>query len=400
MGWSLHDLHADVHAPRAADGPAAYVFQTEGTRHVVYRASGAADTSAPAVAGHLWELYAGSDGVWHPKDITAEAEAPEATAAPTAYAFEDEGTQHVLFQTGDGRLHELYQDDGWHHSDLTDAASLAPRVVGQAYGWASVPLAMQFVVFRMTDGHVHLLSRRSGGDGGWMHAMLTGPHDPACAGDPAGYAFQSGAFITYRDGDGRLHELSRAASGPWSSPVDLWGRLPVLPPDFPVMPRALGDAPSGFGDEVGGARYIQFLADHGRICEYAFAGGEWSLTDLTKVAFTGRLGVQGYRPVGYDFPAAPHAPQPTEHCIYVGATGSQAWLQELWRFSGQNWSGGYEMTINSLPGSPVAFADVGDGTQHIVFTDVDQRVLEARWTSGRRVDLSSVSVRPRAEQAL
>lgn len=104
--------------------------------------------------------------VWHAKDITAEADAPVAGTPPTAYPFEGEGTQHVIFGDGQGRLHELYQSDGWHHTDLIDSAQLAPRVVGRASGWASVPLATQFVVFRMTDGRVHAIERRAGGDGG------------------------------------------------------------------------------------------------------------------------------------------------------------------------------------------------------------------------------------------
>ncbi|KAA9110199.1 hypothetical protein [Microbacterium rhizomatis] len=399
MGWTVHDLHADAHAPLAAGAATAYLLRTEGTRHIVYRASGTPDASAPGTSGHLWELYAGADGVWHPKDITDEADAPLASAPPTSYAFEDEGSQHVLYRTDDGRLHELYQDDGWHHSDLTDAAHIAPRVVGQAHGWASVPLAMQFVTFRMTDGHVHVLSRPSGDGADWSHAMVTAPHDPVCAGDPTGYAFQGAVYITYRDPDGSLYEISHSGSSGWSAPQSLWANLPTLPPAFPVMPRALGDAPSGFGDEAAGTRHVQFLADRGRICEYSFDGSAWSLTDLTDVAFTARFGLQGYPPVGYLFASAPHAPRATEHCIYVGASGDELWVQELWRFSGQDWSTGFSMQVGDLPGAPTAFADSDDGTQHIVFTDVDQRVMELRWTAPRimRPPGGPIQIRPAPE---
>ena len=97
MGWTARNLTQRYGAPAAAGRPTAYLLATDGTRHVVYREAG------PGLlpTGHLIELYCGSDDVWHPKDITDEASAAPATSDPSGYAFDAEGSQHVVYLSGD-----------------------------------------------------------------------------------------------------------------------------------------------------------------------------------------------------------------------------------------------------------------------------------------------------------
>ena len=68
-------------------------------------------------------------------DLTAATGAPRTVSEPIAYAFNTQGTQHIVYQAGDvifGRqapnevkitnasINELWRDtDGWHRNDLT-----------------------------------------------------------------------------------------------------------------------------------------------------------------------------------------------------------------------------------------------------------------------------------------
>ncbi|WP_313546329.1 hypothetical protein [Leifsonia aquatica] len=86
MGWTTRNLTRQFGAPPALDGLVGYLFAAERTRHIVYRRQ----SGDSASAGHLIELYCGTDDVWHAKDITDEGGAPQATSDPSAYAFESE----------------------------------------------------------------------------------------------------------------------------------------------------------------------------------------------------------------------------------------------------------------------------------------------------------------------
>jgi hypothetical protein len=57
MTWSVRNLATVFGAPRAAFGPAAYLFTTQSTRHVIYLG---ADESGNST-GILYEGYCGTD---------------------------------------------------------------------------------------------------------------------------------------------------------------------------------------------------------------------------------------------------------------------------------------------------------------------------------------------------
>jgi hypothetical protein len=53
--------------------------------------------------------------------MTAVADTPGAAGNPSGYMFDAQGTQHVVYRGGDGHIHELWWDaHGWHHTDATD----------------------------------------------------------------------------------------------------------------------------------------------------------------------------------------------------------------------------------------------------------------------------------------
>jgi hypothetical protein len=90
------------------------VFDAEGSQHVIYRAGN----------GRLYELWWTAAQGWNQGDLTAAAGSPHAAGDPGAYAFRAEGTQHVVYRTADGHLHEMWwrPGPGNHDGDLTIAA--------------------------------------------------------------------------------------------------------------------------------------------------------------------------------------------------------------------------------------------------------------------------------------
>jgi hypothetical protein len=164
-GWHYNDLTVAASAPTHGIGDLrSYVFAAQGTQHVFYLATGNIGQGGD---GHVHELYWDSGG-WHHNDLTAAAGAPLASQ-PTGYVFDAQGTQHVVYQglgadpyTGDGHIHELYWDGRWHHNDLTVAAR-APLAWGAsqplgAYdypmGYGFVAQGTQHVVYRAIDSHI------------------------------------------------------------------------------------------------------------------------------------------------------------------------------------------------------------------------------------------------------
>jgi hypothetical protein len=155
-GWHHNDLTAATGAPTPVSDLAGYVFDSQGTQHVVYLAG----TDASHLQG-IHELWWDTHG-WHHNDLTGAASAPPPSAAePTAYAFEAEGTQHVVYPGADTHIHELWWDNhGWHHNDLT-AAAAAPEVNGlignTLTGYAFENQGTQHVVYVGPDDHVYEL---------------------------------------------------------------------------------------------------------------------------------------------------------------------------------------------------------------------------------------------------
>ena len=95
------DLSRTVAAPLPASDPAAYFVAAEGTHYVIYRGTD----------NHLHEMSWTTAAVTH-HDLTVLASSPSvpiplAAGNPSAYFFPADRTYHVIYRTGDGRLHDL-----------------------------------------------------------------------------------------------------------------------------------------------------------------------------------------------------------------------------------------------------------------------------------------------------
>jgi hypothetical protein len=145
-GWHYNDL---ITAAGGAPSPtmfirAGYVFDAQGTQHVVYLAG-----------GQIIELWWDNNG-WHHNDLTAATGAP-AGDLPYGYVFDAQGTQHVIYSAQAGHLIELWWDSsGWHHNDLTVAADGAPPSVGlgRPIGYAFDAQRTQHVIYKTSDDHI------------------------------------------------------------------------------------------------------------------------------------------------------------------------------------------------------------------------------------------------------
>jgi hypothetical protein len=96
-----------------------YAWEGDGSEHVVYLSDD----------GHIHELwYAGSG--WNHVDLTQATGAPLAYSYPSGYSWENDGSEHVIYLGDGGSIHELwYAGSGWNHVDLTQAAG-APSAMG------------------------------------------------------------------------------------------------------------------------------------------------------------------------------------------------------------------------------------------------------------------------------
>lgn len=137
--WQYQDLTAATGAPAAVGNPAGYPFLGQKTLHVVYR-------SADGTIQELWR----DATAWHHNPIGNGS--PKSKSDPSGYVLERGGTQHVVYRGEDDHVHELWWDNGgWHYNDLTSATRGAPLADGDPTGYAFEQQGTQHVVYRAPD---------------------------------------------------------------------------------------------------------------------------------------------------------------------------------------------------------------------------------------------------------
>ncbi len=200
-----HDnLTGLINAPKTSSSPAGWFSTHDGVHHVVYRSSnghlrelwwqrqggvghGDLTTQANAVsaAGDPWPyydpvrsinidthrvVYRAENGHLHElvwptvapvtgRDLTALSGAPPAADNVSGGYNPGDNSQHVIFRSGDGRLHELWHflgETAVHHVDLI-AAYAAPDPADRPVSYASTRTPNQHVKYRGTNGHIYEL---------------------------------------------------------------------------------------------------------------------------------------------------------------------------------------------------------------------------------------------------
>jgi len=143
------NLSGTAGTPSAAGDPFAWFTPAEDTHRVVYRAAN----------GHLYELSWPNVAPVSGRDLTALSGAPPATGNVSGGYNPGDNTQHVIFRSGDGRLHELWHflgETAVHHVDLSAAYS-APSAADRPVYYSSPRAHNQHVAYRGTNGHIYEL---------------------------------------------------------------------------------------------------------------------------------------------------------------------------------------------------------------------------------------------------
>lgn len=143
------DLSGTAGTPPADSNPFIWFTAVEDVHRVVYRGTD----------DHVHELaWAGLAPVVG-RDLTVLAGAPTAAGDMSGGYNPADNTQHVIYRSGNGRLHELWHFLGEtevHHVDLT-AAYDAPAAADRPAYYATATAPHQHVGYRGTDGHIHEL---------------------------------------------------------------------------------------------------------------------------------------------------------------------------------------------------------------------------------------------------
>jgi hypothetical protein len=172
--WAHSNLTEGNKAPKAAGDPTGYVEEKNNTEHVVYRTAD----------GNLVQLYAKyktTDG-WHHEDLTKEANAPKAAGDPSGYRLRESSvrgivTQHVFYRGEDDGIHELFlggAENKWTHNDVSKAAGNTPKAAGDPAGFTFEANRTQHVVFETSDGGIYeLFNVPDGANRGWHGNLLT-----------------------------------------------------------------------------------------------------------------------------------------------------------------------------------------------------------------------------------
>jgi uncharacterized protein with PIN domain len=375
--WEHNPIGQVTGAPVAAGRPDAYAWEKDGTQHIVYRGT---DNQIH----EIWSRRTVLNTKWaYGGALSSTVGAPAANSDPSGYVWESDGSQHIVYLGTDNQIHEIFQKDKglmgkkWEHGGAITSAAGAPAAAGKPYAYAWESDKSQHIIYRGTDNNIHELWFEHGTftSGSWKYggAINAKVSAPAAAGDPIGFAWEHDKtqHIVYLGVDGQIHELffrDGWVVSQWKYEGGLTGRLGA--------PNAVSN-PSAYSWEHDGSQHIIYRAADNEIHEIFYkkklASAKWEYGGAIS-ARTGAVPGVG-DPYGYAW-----EDDKTQHIIYRTEDGG---LHELWYRDGlgeNTWKYGGALTrVANAPAAatdPVAFAWEKDGTQHVVYRGQDGSVQE------------------------
>ena len=373
--WQHNPITERAGTPPAEGKPVAFAWEHDHTQHIVYRGNDS----------QLHELWYRKDFGANWKDggvLTQIAGAPQAAGSPSAYAWESEKTQHIVYRGADSQIHELWFKKDllgghWNYGGAISANVGAPAAAGDPYGYVWEGDQTQHIVYRGTDNNIHEL---------WFKRDLTGGHwnyngqinvkagSPAAAGDPAGFAWESDKtqHIVYRGSDNQIHELWFKHDGL----ANQWAYGGALSSNTHA-PAAAGN-PMGYSWEDDHTQHVVYRGTDDQIHELWFKkdllGAHWNYGGALS-ANTGAPHAAG-DPCGYVWDG-----DKTQHIAYRAADNQ---VHELYFKKGMTGGGSWQhgTSLSQSANAPAAASDPegyaweGDGTQHVVYTGADSQVHE------------------------
>ncbi len=356
--WRHHHLSRAVGAPPGADTLTAYTWDVDETQHIVYRGRDR----------HIHELWFHQNSGWHYHDLTELLRViPSPIDKLVGYTWDIDKTQHIVYVDPNFMVRELWfhQDSGWHHNNLTLTAN-APLARGDLTGYTWYVDRAQHIVFPGKDGHLHALSFSQ--ESGWKHQDLTSKTGaPSAKECPTGYTWDADEtqHVVFAGEDGHIYEL-------WFSVKSDW--------HYHDLTKATGaplaeSAPFGYTWDVDKTQHVIYRGSDGHVHELWFdQDSGWHHNNLTLATGAPFATLD---PHGYTWDA-----DETQHIVYRSQDGH---IQELWFDQDSGW---HHNNLTSATGAPPArSAPIGytwdvDGTQHVVYLGEDGNIHElwfARW---------------------
>jgi len=199
------------------------------------------------------------------------------------YEWPIDGTKHVVYVTGDDRIHALVEKGKrWIDTDVTQSAN-APTVpldvaIMTAYSWSTGRTQqIDYVSPADSAGHIRELVQREGAAWSYEDLMAQPTGAPSADGTALiGYSWRGNGtkHVVYTSGDGHIHELSAGTVGMWQyTNVTQQANAPIIE----------GATLTSFAWEAQESRYIAYISGDGHIHELA-AGkdNKWQHTDVTE----------------------------------------------------------------------------------------------------------------------
>ncbi len=324
--------------------------------------------------GHLHELYYTLQGGWKHSDLSARSNAAPAVGTPTGYRYDELGTQHVLFRGADNHIHEIYyqKQSGWKHSSISARAG-ASLASGDPFGYTFHVFKSQQVVYRGQDNHINELYWVQ--SGGWRTSKLTvRANAPTSAGDPSAYIFRDQNNVIYRGSDNHIHCLNYTTTTDWKH-IDLSARMNAPPAN---------SNPSGLQYHVYNSQHVFYVAHDGHIQEFYWTDqGGWKHSDLTARA--------NATPATGNIKCYVWGDQ--NHIVYRGVDSN---IHELYYSKTTGWKHTNLSQITRSPqaiGDPIGHTYAGYNSQHVMYQGNDGNIHELYYIDGQGWKQSNLTQR-------
>ena len=195
-------INQKLGAPPAAADPAGFAWEGDDTQHVVYVGQD----------NQIHELWQRQGQPWkYEGALSSRLGAPAAAGDLIGYAWQKDQTQHIVYRGAEGQIQELWLRKGkpWAYGGALSAKAGGPAAAGDPSAFAWEGDDTQHVVYRGPDNQIHEIWQRRGAE--WKYGgainVITGA--PAAAGDPSGFAWEGDntQHVVYRSVDNQIHEM-------------------------------------------------------------------------------------------------------------------------------------------------------------------------------------------------
>ena len=373
--WQHNPISAKAGAPAAAGKPTGFAWEHDKTQHIVYR-------GADSQIHELWFRHELLSNDWkYGGALSAMTGAPAAAGDPSAFAWEWDKTQHIVYRGQDGQIHEIWfkkdlMGAKWQYGGALSAKTGAPAAAGDPFGYVWEEDKTQHIVYRGVDNGIHEIFCKKGITGAkWEYggALNAKVGAPAAAGDPSGFAWEHDKtqHIVYRGVDNNVHELwfrHGVVDNTWKYGGALNAKTGA--------PASAGNA-MGYSWEQDKTQHVVYRSVDNQVQELWFSKGlmnaEWK--------YGGAIGAKtGGQPTAGDPFGFSWEGDKTQHILYRGAEGQ---IHELWfrkELLSAEWK--YGGALSAMAGGPVAasdpigFAWEGDSSQHVIYRGTDNQVHE------------------------